>query len=162
MIGFRPLLAVAALFATTASAQNDPWYRLHPIAAASAAVSLDVGQVQGNAQWYAMLLTTGQATGQAWKMRQQSDSSYRMTNGFQGDGMCLDVAQDGSTGMAPCGNASGQKWRLTSVGGQIFTIGNDYKPGECLDVLNVPNKPNIAYMAACSGSKMQEWLIMPR
>ncbi|OAD21295.1 carbohydrate-binding module family 13 protein, partial [Candidatus Thiomargarita nelsonii] len=70
-----------------------------------------------------ILATTGNYSGQYWKITQVKPGYYRLTTMWQGDGKSLDIVNDSKNNnrpiLAPTGNYSGQYWH-TSHNQYIF------------------------------------------
>jgi len=72
------------------------------------------------------LATTGNYSGQHWKLSHLGDGYYRLTTEWQGEDKSLDVVNDGKYNnkvlLSPSGDYSGQKWKITSVGNGFYRL----------------------------------------
>ena len=94
------------------------------------------------------------------------DGHYRLTTMFRGDAMCLDVVNGGprnnQTQLTPCGNFSGQLWRITNAGADRYRLTTMFR-GEnfCLDVVNGGSDNNATHLVPCGDFSGQFWRLMP-
>lgn len=156
-------LCLGALSVATPASANDFYQRITSNDPGSANFSLDVGDL-GSGLQQGLLLPTSNASGQYWQLVPAGLGSYKLTNSFQGNVMCLDVAHDGGTYMDNCGVQIGQLWQLEEVVGQGVRLLNAFKPGQCLDYMThheptLNMQIGIALMTNCNGSASQVWSV---
>lgn len=148
---------------TAPSYAVDFLYRISSNDPGVATYSLDVGDL-GTGLQQGVLLPKDNVSGQYWHLVPAPLGNYKLTNTFQGSGMCLDVAHDGGTYMDTCGQQLGQMWMLEEVTGQGVRLLNSFKPGQCLDymaqyvpALNI--QVGVTLLSPCNGSDSQTWTI---
>ena len=78
--------------------------------------------------------------------------------------MCLDVMNGGPNNnmvhLAPCGNYSGQFWRLNEEREGVYRLTTEFRgPGMCLDVVNGGPDNNDARLAPCGNYSGQFWTV---
>ncbi|CAF1581160.1 unnamed protein product [Adineta ricciae] len=110
------------------------------------------------------LATSGNYSGQYWKITPVDNGYYRLTTQWQGDGKSLDVVNDGKNYdnliLDKSGNCSGQSWKITFVGNGFYRLttlwlGND----KSLAVVDDGRPENQIMLAKTNNSPTQLWKI---
>ena len=72
--------------------------------------------------------TTGNYTGQFWRLTPTGNGTYRLTNQFLGSGRSLDTYSNGKNDpfMGQTGNYSGQFWTLQPAGNGRYRLTNSF------------------------------------
>lgn len=95
----------------------------------------------------------------------QSPETYRrLTTEWLGDGMCLDIVNDGANNnrlqLAKCGDVSGQHWKITKTKGGYVRLTTEWRgDGMCLDIVNDGVNNNQLQLARCGDFSGQRWKI---
>ncbi len=120
-------------------------------------MSMDVGDLAGQAHKIGMMLQTSEATGQYWTITPIGGGFVRLSNTYTGRNQCLDVANDGAVFMDGCRGQLGQRWRIEGVVGGV-RLTNVFAAGRCLDVFSGPNL-TVPAMRPCAGTPSQTWIV---
>jgi hypothetical protein len=91
--------------------------------------------------------------------------TYRLRTQFTGGDKCVDIVNDGENNkliMAPCGNFSGQFWKVEHLRGSGYSrLQTEFTgSGKCLDIIN-DGKNDKLQMARCGNFTGQHWTIEP-
>ncbi len=86
-----------------------------------------------------------------------------MKTEWRGKSMCLDIVNDGKTNsqphLAPCTDASGQRWKLTDTKGWFRLTTEWQGESKCLDIVNDGKANNRPVLATCANASGQNWRI---
>lgn len=90
---------------------------------------------------------------------------YRLSSQWQGEGLSLDVVNDGKNNqiqLAKTGEFSGQLWKFTPLPGGFYRITTQWQgEGKSLDVVN-DGKNNRLQLADTGGYSGQAWKVTPQ
>ncbi|CAF1671385.1 unnamed protein product [Rotaria sp. Silwood1] len=111
-----------------------------------------------------ILATTGNYSGQYWKITPTDNGFYRLTTQWQGDKKSLDVVNDGKNNnrliLAKTGNYSGQSWRITATGNGFYRLTTQWQGDDkSLSIVKDGKNNNQLILAKTSDCQEQYWKI---
>ncbi|CAF4899864.1 unnamed protein product [Rotaria sp. Silwood1] len=111
-----------------------------------------------------ILATTGNYSGQYWKITPTDNGFYRLTTQWQGDKKSLDVVNDGKNNnrliLAKTGNYSGQSWRITETGNGFYRLTTQWQGDDkSLSIVKDGKNNNQLILAKTSDCQEQYWKI---
>ncbi|CAF1013861.1 unnamed protein product [Rotaria sordida] len=111
-----------------------------------------------------ILATTGNYSGQYWKITPTDNGFYRLTTQWQGDKKSLDIVNDGKNNnqliLATTGNYSGQSWKITPTGNGFYRLTTQWQGDDkSFSVVKDGKNNNQLILAKTSDCQEQYWKI---
>ncbi|MBC7909816.1 MAG: RICIN domain-containing protein [Pyrinomonadaceae bacterium] len=95
-----------------------------------------------------------------------SQTYYRLTTVWRGDGMSLDIVNDGQNNdqlqLSKTGKYTGQYWKITPAGNGYYRLSTEWRgEGMSLDVINDGQNNDRLILAVTTDASGQYWKITP-